>query len=106
MYFLRERVVKIKLKSLVSEEKLGFDTAFKIFIVKRQCGTITSDHNRTMCQKLTENLSADSLTGFHASECVMYLIFACILIVTPVFNSYPFTCGRDSIAEILVALPQ
>lgn len=32
--------------------------------------------------------------------------FACILIFAPFFDSCPFTCGRDSTAEILVALPQ
>lgn len=34
----------------------------------------------------------------------MYLNFACILIIAPFFDSWPFTCGSDSIGEILVAL--
>lgn len=83
---------------------MGFDTAFKISVIKRQRSTVTSDHNRTIYQKLTENLSAYSLTYFRTSERVMYLNFACILIIAPFFDSWPFTCGSDSIGEILVAL--
>lgn len=36
----------------------------------------------------------------------MYLLFACILVIAPFFDSWAFTCGSDSVDEILVPSSQ
>lgn len=67
--------------------------------------SITSDHNRTVYQELAEHLSGDSLTYFHASEHVVYLLIACIIIIATFFDC-AFICGSDGVNGVLVALSQ
>lgn len=65
---------------------------------------MTSDHNRTVYQELAEHLSGDSLTYFHASEHVMYLLIACIIIIATFFDSCAFICGSDSVNGGLITM--
>lgn len=51
-------------------------------------------------------MSDDSLTYFHASEHVVYLLIAFIIIIATFFDSCPFICGSNIINGVLVALSQ